>query len=337
MTYQTSEAVGGFPSLSGATPASADFLTVPVTLCHRIAYAALLATSGLMRCLPVSWSTAAWSGIARAVGPRLRQHRRALANLAVAFPDKSAAEHEKIALAMWENMGRVAAETLIMDRIVADSARFEVIDQEHWRQRLGGRAPSVGCTLHMGNWELAIWPMTLFGRNPTGVYKPLSNPLIDQWLAKSRSTLFSGGLISKGGNDDDTSSGQRAARQLVGIARKGGALGFVCDHVDRRRGTAIPFMGREAKFTIAPALIARHVGAKVTLGRCLRIGPESRFRVEICELEVPNTDDKNADAVALTKQIFATYESWIRETPEQWMWWNTRWIDEDSSTAGGRV
>jgi KDO2-lipid IV(A) lauroyltransferase len=31
--------------------------------------------------------------------------------------------------------------------------------------------------------------------------------------------------------------------------------------------------------------------------------------------------------VALTSAIFAVFEEWIREHPEQWMWWNTRWVD----------
>jgi Kdo2-lipid IVA lauroyltransferase/acyltransferase len=339
MSYQSSELANEFTHLQGAAPVPTvvEVPVGPVRFGHRLGYGALLATAAMMRCLPIHWGTALWSGLARAVGPRLRQHRRALENLAVAFPEKTVAEREAIAHAMWANMGRIFAETLMMDRLAADATRFEVVDQQHWQQRLAGRVPSVGCTLHMGNWELAIWPMTLFGRKPTGVYKPLANPLINRWLAETRSTLFTGGLLSKGDNDDDTKSGQRAARQLIGIARKGGSLGFVSDHVDRRRGTPIPFMGREARFTIAPALIARHVGARVTLGRCLRIGTESRFRMEICELEVPQTDDKNADAVALTTQIFAKYETWIREAPEQWMWWNTRWTDDDGSVGSHQV
>ena len=111
--------------------------------------------------------------------------------------------------------------------------------------------------------------------------------------------------------------------------RKGGCIGFVSDHIDRRRGTPIMFMGRKATFNTAPALIARHVGARVWLGRCLRIGTESRFRMEYRELDVPSTADKSDDVVALTTEIFAVFEAWIRESPEQWMWWNTRWLEND--------
>jgi Kdo2-lipid IVA lauroyltransferase/acyltransferase len=311
-----------------ATTAAMD-VERPATVGQKIGYATLRGVAGLARCLPIEWSTSAWAAVARLIGPRLRQHRRALENLAVAFPEKSTAEHDAIARAMWAHMGRTFAETLILDRIVADPDRLHVVDPERWEARMVAEVPSIGCTLHMGNWELAIWPLNRFGRQPAGVYKPLRNPLIDRWLAATRSALFPGGLLSKGDNED-TQGGQRAARQLIGIARKGGCIGFVCDHVDRRRGTPITFMGRKAKFTVAPALIGRHVGARVWIGRCLRMGAESRFRIETRELDLPQSGDKTADAEALTTAMFAVFEAWIRETPEQWMWWNTRWLAEDS-------
>lgn len=310
--------------------AGTGFAARSASLSQWLGYVALLAVATVFRRLPIEWSTRTGAVIGRSIGPRLRQNRHALHNLAVAFPDKSPVEHAAIARAMWANMGRTLAETLVLDRIVADPSRVVVVDNQHWQARMGAPGPSVGCTLHMGNWELTIWPLTLFGRNPAGVYKPLDNPLVDRWLAGTRSTVFPGGLISKGDNDN-AKDGQRPARQLIGIVRKGGCIGFVSDHVDRRRGTPIAFMGRKARFTTAPALLARHVGARVWLGRCLRIGPESRFRIEFREIDVPRTDNKSADVEAVTSQMFAVFEGWIRESPEQWMWWNTRWLDIEAS------
>jgi KDO2-lipid IV(A) lauroyltransferase len=296
------------------------------TFSQRLAYAGLRLALLLARTMSVERLSAIGSFVMRHVGPRLRQNRRALANLAVAFPRLSEDERRAIASAMWANMGRTFAETLALDRLVADPGRLEITDLEAWSHRAVEPGPIVGCTLHMGNWELAIHPFVVFGREPAGVYKPLDNPLIDAWLRETRSSLFPGGLLGKGDRGDADGTGQRTARQLIDKARSGGTLGFVTDHFDRR-GEAVPFLGRTARFTTAPAGIARHVGARVWLGRCLRLGEESRFRFDIRELSVPRSGDKKADAVALTAQMFAVFEEWIREHPEQWMWWNTRWVE----------
>ena len=293
---------------------------------QRLEYAGLRLALALARLLPVEWLSAIGAFLVGLIGPRLRQNRRALANLAVAFPEKSEAERHAIAKAMWSNMGRTFAETLVLDRLVADASRIEITDRQAWSRRADEPGAIVGCTLHLGNWELAIRPFSLFGRPPTGIYKPLDNPLIDAWLKETRTALFPGGLLGKGDRTDTDGTGQRTARQLIDRARSGGALGFVVDHFDRR-GEAVPFMGRTSRFTTIPAGIARHLGARIWLGCCVRIGSESRFRYEIREVPVPRTRDKKADALALTTAIFAVFEGWIREHPEQWMWWNTRWVE----------
>ncbi len=296
-------------------------------LSHRLEYAALRLGVGLLRLLPLSWAVAAGAALGRAAGPWRRQHRRALRNLARAFPDKPAAELETIARAMWAHMGRVMVEAMLIDRILDDPQRVRIADHERWAERMSIPGPSVGVTLHMGNWELAIWPLTLFGRRPAGVYRPLANPLADELLRAQRTRLYPGGLFGKGDADGPGQGGQRTARLMIDHVRRGGCMGFVCDHNDRR-GVVIPFFGSYARFTPVPAMIARHVGARVWVGRCLRIGPGPQFRMDITELELPGTGNRAADIEALTAAIFAQFEAWIREHPEQWMWWNTRWVEK---------
>jgi KDO2-lipid IV(A) lauroyltransferase len=307
-----------------------------IGLRHRLEFWVVRAACALARRVPLRLVTATGAGLLGLFGPMLRQNRRALANLEIAFPEKTDAERRRIARAMWANMGRIFAETLVLDRIIAEPDRFEIEHRAEWELRMGAPGPAIGCTLHMGNWELAIWPLTLFGRAPVGVYKPLENPLLDRWLAETRRALYPSGLLGKGESEDDPRAGQRTARALIDIARKGGAIGFVSDHFDRR-GEPIAFMGRQARFTTAPAMIARHVGARVWVGRCRRVGKESRFIIELKDFPVQRTGDKTADARALTTAIFAQFETWIRETPDQWMWWNTRWVKPDAAPETERT
>jgi KDO2-lipid IV(A) lauroyltransferase len=288
---------------------------------YRLEYLGLRLLVALVRAAPidvgVKVSGKAWRLIARYD----RRQARALENLAIAFPEKAPAERAAIALAMWENLGRVMAETMQLDRITADPSRIVIVNEQmfgRYRNKLGA---AVGVTLHMGNWELAAWPFTLAGNNPAAVYRSVKNPYVDRYLREIRRQLYPGGLLGKGRNREE---GQTTARLIMDFVRQGGRLGLVCDLHDRS-GLAVPFFGRPARSVIMPAIIARRVGARIWMARCLRVGGESRFRIELKELKVPRTANQAADVTWITTKMQAQFEAWVREAPEQWMWSNRRW------------
>jgi KDO2-lipid IV(A) lauroyltransferase len=291
---------------------------------HRVQYGLFRGALAGFRNVPLDWPVSLCARVWRFIGPRSGRHKRVMANLALAYPDMPLAEREALARAMWANLGRVVAETMLLDRILDDPGRIEIVNRAELEAAMQEPGPKIGVTLHMGNWELAAAGCSLCGGNPAGVYRPLTNPYVDRTLLKQREHLYSGGLFTKGTAHDAGPGGQRTARLITGYVRRGGNLAFVLDQVDRR-GIAIPFFGREAKFTPVPSMIARHVGARVWMARCLRIGHGSRFRVELKELKIERTENRADDVKAMTAAIFAQFEAWIREAPEQWMWWNTRW------------
>ena len=154
---------------------------------------------------------------------------------------------------MWENLGRVMAETMQIDRILADPARIEIVSQNIHRRYKDKLGPAIGVSLHMGNWELATWPFTLAGNNPAAVYRTVKNPYVDQYLREARKVLYPGGLLGKG---RDREEGQTTARRIMGFVRDGGRLGLVCDLHDRT-GLPVPFFGKPAQSVTIPAMIAR--------------------------------------------------------------------------------
>jgi KDO2-lipid IV(A) lauroyltransferase len=227
---------------------------------------------------------------------------------------------------MWENLGRVMVETMQIDRIVADPDRLELSPDtarvfERYKNKMGA---AIGVTLHMGNWELAAWPLTVAGNNPAAVYRTVKNPYVDRYLRWLRRDLYPGGLLGKGRVNGSIEEGQKTARLIMDFVRQGGRLGLVCDLHDRS-GLPVPFFGHPAKSVTIPAMIARRVGARVWIGRCLRIGKQSRFRIEFHELKVPRTANAAEDIKAVTAAMQAQFEAWVREVPEQWMWSNRRW------------
>jgi KDO2-lipid IV(A) lauroyltransferase len=110
------------------------------------------------------------------------------------------------------------------------------------------------------------------------------------------------------------------------LLKQGGHLGLVCDQIDTGAHFRVPFFGQEATFTPAPAILARQVGARIFLARCVRRGRGSRFVVDVNELKMETTMDRNADLHRTTAGIARQFEAWIREDPAQWMWWQRRSI-----------
>ena len=75
----------------------------------------------------------------------------------------------------------------------------------------------------------------------------------------------------------------------------------------------------------APAKLALRFKAVVVTCRIERLkGARWRFTVSD-PLELPDSGDAEADALALTRRVTAEVEAWIRAKPEDWFWLHRRW------------
>ena len=148
----------------------------------------------------------------------------------------------------------------------------------------------------------------------TGVYQRISNPLVDAESRQMRAPLYEGGLLPKT---------PVTARTLLRIAKEGGYPAFLADLRDDR-GAAVPFFGHPARSNVFPAMLARVTGLPLYAGAAFR-KPDVRFTIRIERVPVPQTNDRQADAVAATESLQRQFESFIREAPQQWMWAHRKW------------
>ena len=142
--------------------------------------------------LPVDSVSRLGARIALAVGPRTRRHRRAMANIARAFPELSPEAHGQIARGMWENFGRTIAESFVVRRLVADETRV-LCDEASIRRALKREGGAIFVGLHFGNWELSVTPAARFGECPIGLYKPFKNHRAGAHFRKLREGLYPSG------------------------------------------------------------------------------------------------------------------------------------------------
>jgi KDO2-lipid IV(A) lauroyltransferase len=280
---------------------------------YRLEYVGFRAAQAAATALPLE-AVSRTSGLAwRLIAPLLHRQERALGNLALAYPELSAAERERIAAGMWENLGRTFGESFHLKEIVAQKrVRFEPMAQLDDIIRGG---PCVVCGLHLGNWELVAYASKLMGARFTGVYQRLSNPLVDEETRKLRAFLYDGGLLPKT---------PVTARALMKTAKGGGYPAFLADLRDDN-GTAVPFFGAPALSTVFPALLARKTGLPLYAGAAFR-EPKVRFVIRAARVEIPHTADHAADAIAGTAALQAQFEAFIRQAPEQWMWAHRKWV-----------
>lgn len=292
----------------------------------RAEYALLRAIVGFVRLFPLDTAAGISARTWRILAPWLaaKRHRRALDNIAIAFPDMPDAERRKIIDAHWENLGRVMVETMQLDRLFRTPGRIEIDNQAVFARYKDKLGPAIGISLHMGNWELAIWPLTAANANPAAVYRTVNNPYVDAYLRAQRAELYPGGLFGRGKVEGDHGDDQRTARAITDFVRRGGRLGMVCDLYDRS-GIPVPFFGRPAKTQAIGAMIARRLGTRIWLSRCIRLDNSARFKIELIELKVPRTDNRSQDITWIMTAMQEQFEAWIKEHPEQWMWSNRRW------------
>lgn len=268
----------------------------------------------LFRLLPVDFASWLMGRCWRLVAPFNSRHKRALSHLEKAYPDLPLSARKAIVNGMWDNLGRVAAETFHIDRLLKQPERFEAATDGDLEPILRGEKGCIMVSLHTGNWEMCVQPAVARGAAITGVYQALKNPEADTALRALRQDLYKGGLLSKG---------HKTARKILSTLKGGGTVALMGD-LRETRGIKVPFFGRMAYATPIPASLARSCDVPILLGRVVR-KKGVNFRLEAEIYRVPETADRQADIETATLHIHQTFERWIREHPDQWMWIHKKW------------
>jgi lauroyl/myristoyl acyltransferase len=103
------------------------------------------------------------------------------------------------------------------------------------------------------------------------------------------------------------------ARALLKTAKQGGYPAFLADLRDDN-GAPISFFGAPARSTVFPALLARTTGLPLYAGAAFR-RPNVRFTILVKRIPIPETNDREADAVVATAAMHKQFEAFIRDAP----------------------
>ena len=277
---------------------------------------AVYAAYGLCHTMPIEWASAFGAFLFRLIGSRMKVDRIARDNLTRAFPNKSTEEIDLIVRGMWDNLGRGAGEYAHLNGIdiTENNSRVEVVGREILEMLRDDGQPGIIVGGHLGNWECAPLVAMKHGLPLASIYRGAANPWLNRLLHKVRKGLVSVVLFK----------GREGAHRALAVLRSGGHLGVMVDQ-KLNTGIAVPFFGRPVMTTPMPAQLALRLKCPLVPARFERL-PGVRFRVTFCEpLILPDSDDKEANVLALMTEINQLLETWIRERPEQWFWVHRRW------------
>lgn len=274
----------------------------------------------LLKLFPADRAMTVADGLMRRIGPLTGRHRLVIYNLKRAFPEKSEEEIRQIALGSWGSLGRMVAEYVFLDRLFdfdpeSDTpGRIEVSGIPIFLDLRDNPRPFIVFTAHSGCFELLPVAGASFGLSVTVLFRPPNNPYIGEKVFQFRAARMGKLVPSHAG------SSFALARTL----EEGGGVGVLVDQ-KFTRGVESRFFDLPVQTNPLLAKLARQFGCEVYPARCIRL-PGNRYRLEIePALALPRRPDGSLDVAGVSQLLNDKVESWVREYPEQWLWYHDRW------------
>lgn len=259
--------------------------------------------------------------VVRVVGPYLREDKIGRANLAAAFPEKSAEERDAILRSAWESLASATIEYAFLTDLVEafdpDKPTGGVIEHhgiEHAYALRDGGKPGIIFGAHLANWELPAAIGAKIGLPVTAIYREPTNPYVAAEIERRRAK-FIGKLVV---------SGHGAAMRIANALQAGSHVGIV---VDQRIWGApeVPFFGRPSQSNPVVGALARLFDCPVHGVFAVR-RPDGTFFMEMTPpLDLPRDARGRVHADKANVMIHKTVEDWVRREPGQWLWFHDRW------------
>ena len=244
-----------------------------------------------------------------------RERKRALKNIALAFPDWTPAEHERVIRQMFRHHGMSLFEIVWLPNLdevlVKRTTRFENLETVLDFVR-AGRTVFV-FTGHCGNWEWLAYAAGMHTQ-VTVLQRERSEQGLNEFIVSLRSRA--------GVRTIDRGSAS-AARDLIQSMKRPGVLAFLIDQSIRAESAKVPFFGMPALTPIGPSKMAIRIEAPVVPAFIHR-GADGVHHIRFLD---PIFTKRGDDPVALTATVTRAIEDQVRAHPEQWVWMHDRWRD----------
>jgi len=275
-------------------------------LADRLAFAVLLR-------LPTDVVSDIGARLALARGPTVYReaHERSLANLKLLRPELSDDERQAMAMARWDNIGRLMTEFAVLERLMREG-RVTIEGQEHLaaaRAAANGRG-MIMLGLHLGNWEVCSPALASLGVEMTAFYEPPVSRSRDRISRAVRARL----------GVELVAPEQADVRPAIRALAAGKHLGVFGDESPRGKVRA-PFFGRPTDIggNLANVVrFARRTGSVILPGYILRVR-KARFRgILLPPIVLEDEATPGARLLDDVQRLNGIIEPLIRAHADQW-------------------
>jgi KDO2-lipid IV(A) lauroyltransferase len=239
-------------------------------------------------------------------------------NLALAFPDLSPSERDRVLKGAFRNLGRLLGEFSQFPKY--DSTNIgQVVEYdglEHYQQALRQERGVLILTAHFGAWELSSYAHSLFGYPMRFLVRPLDNPLLEELIDRYR---------TRGGNISMNKI--NGAREVLRALRRGETVGILMDlNTQPHEGVFCDFFGLPACTSPIIATLALRTGAPVVPGFLIWDERRHKHRLRFDPpVQLIASGDQLQDVVANTARFNRIIEAYVRGYPDHWLWVHKRW------------
>ena len=285
-------------------------------------YAALRTFCALLNALPYPLAMSLARGFGWLLVCVLRfKRRRTFERIRSVFPEKGDVEVRTIALRSLQNVLMNAVEMMRapkldrawMDRYVKDGAHYEKLLKELVDEGKG----VVIMVPHSGNWYMAAWAMAKYGLPLFAIAARQRNPKLDAWMNRQYGDIE---VLDR--NCRDT------LLKIKSRLQAGRAFAILPDLRVRKPDVSVDFLGGKANVSHSGAMFAVKCGSPIVVAVMSRQDGRHVFNHLATLRPDPTATDAKAEAARLTREVFALLDSEVQRRPQDWFWYNKRWILE---------
>jgi lauroyl/myristoyl acyltransferase len=288
---------------------------------HIIEYISLVLVSGLIRILPLRVALAiGWvvAGCMHYLGGfrKKEAYRRLREVFGERFSDK---EVRHIAWISWRNLCFNAIEAIRFPKLTVEKVKKQPLAQNAPQLLEALEKEDAGyifATIHMGNWDMAGVTADLMGLPIFSIARRQKNPLTDAYLNKARNAFDMEVIL----ND---------SKVLKGVIRRikaGKVLAILPDVHTFTGAMKINFLNGEANLGAGTALFARQCKCPI-YPAVVRRGGWTKHEAIIFDPIYPDPSlEKTEDWQRIMQLMMNIFNDEIAKTPEQYFWYNKRWI-----------